>query len=407
MSLGRAEHKYRRVEAALREMVEALPEGYRLPGERSLAVSHNCNFLTVRKALKKLVDDRTIVRRLGSGTFVAKHPADDRPGASSKAGGIGVLIHRQGSAYAYRILEALAQASIDQEVELRPVWIRSFDDIALAQVGMLKKEQCSAMVLPWIPSGAIERVRNFVLSCPVPISLPLIIPGLEENCFEHQEIFGISNTTVIAEEICRFCRLLGHERIAFLGPDSPDDPVLQKKISGYVHFISRENLSTLCAFVPRGAEAMDHLAQQWKSFRKNLAVICHDDQHALRFMTAMHKIGFRAPDDFCIVGQHDTEASRYSDPPLSTSRDNFDYIAHWLLKNARALADGGVCQSTEMPRLPFYVRGTWGGLARITNAFRAQFKTIDIILDDDVPAGENGSGAQPVKTHPFSALGTS
>jgi len=406
MSLGRAEHKYRRVEAALREMVEALPEGYRLPGERSLAVSHNCNFLTVRKALKKLVEDGTIVRRLGSGTFVAKHATDGPSGASRKGGGIGVLIHRQGSAYAYRLLEALAQASIDQEIELRPVWIRSFDDIALAQVGTLRREQCSAMVLPWIPSGAIEQVRAFVLRCPVPVSLPLVIPGLEENCFEHPDIFGISNTTVIAEEICRFCRLLGHERIAFLGPDSPDDPVLQKKISGYVHFISRENLSTLCAFVPKGAEAMDHLAQRWKSYRQDVAVICHDDQHALRFMTAMHKIGLRAPDDFSIVGQHDTEASRYSDPPLSTSRDNFGYIAHWLLKNARALASGGVCQSTEMPRLPFYVRGTCGGRARITEAFRAQFKTIDIVLDDEAPAEENSGGAQEAGSFPFSASGT-
>jgi len=40
---------------------------------------------------------------------------------------------------------------------------------------------------------------------------------------------------------------------------------------------------------------MDQLAQRWKTFRGDLAIISYDDEHALRFMTAMHKIGLSAP----------------------------------------------------------------------------------------------------------------
>jgi len=67
-------------------------------------------------------------------------------------------------------------------------------------------------------------------------------------------------------------------------------------------------------------------------------------------MTAMHKIGLSAPEDYCIVGQNNTDASHYSDPPLSTVAQSFDYIGQWLLTSAIALSKGEVCQSDETPR---------------------------------------------------------
>ncbi len=159
------------------------------------------------------------------------------------------------------------------------------------------------------------------------------------------------------EDTCRYYKLLGHDRVALIGPDSANDLILQRKISGYVHYTSREGMSSLCGLVGPGAPAMDQLAERWKGYRGNLGIISYDDEHALRFMTAMHKLGLIAPRDFAIIGYNDTEGSRYSDPPLSTVHQNFDYIGHWLLKNADALSKGQVCQSTKTPKLRFLVRG--------------------------------------------------
>ena len=127
---------------------------------------------------------------------------------------------------------------------------------------------------------------------------------------------------------------------------------------------------------------MDQLAERWKSYQGNLAIICYDDEHALRFMTAMHKIGLNAPDDYCIMGYNDTEGSRYSDPPLTTIHQNFDYIGHWLLKSAFALSQGRVAQSSKTPRLKMLVRESCGGRNKITDALRAQCQYIDIVIDD-------------------------
>ena len=368
------------MEAEIRQLAQTLPVGARLPAERSMAASYGCNFLTVRRALKELVDDGIVVRRIGSGTFVARHEADPRTVRPSVAR-VGVLVCQAGNAYAYRVLQAVAHAGLAQGVELRSGWVRDFAEAGLAQAKLLEQEGCVAITLPWFPHDRIDEVRTFVRNCPLPVSLPMVIPGLEKNSFEKQEVFGSSLQTA-SEALCGYFHALGHRRIALLGPDSAGDVVLQKVLSAYACYTSRENLPNFCGLVRPGALAMDQLAERWKAFRGDLAVISYDDEHALRFMTAMHKIGLSAPDDFQIVGYNDTEASAYSDPPLSTIRQNFDYVGHWLVKSALALARGEVEQSDRLPRPQMLVRATCGGAGRIDAGFREKLPGLDIITGE-------------------------
>ena len=384
MKLPLTQLKYQKVEAEIRQFAKTLPLGAKLPAERDLAVSYECNFLTVRKALKRLVDDGTIVRRVGSGTFIARHPDEENSGVGPSNDRIGVLVYQGSGPYAYRVLQSLAHASMELELELRSIWVRDFGPDTLAQVNLLKRDHCVAVTLPWFPFERLDEVRKFVMNSPLPVSLPLLIPGLEKNCFEHEDIFGASSTTMTVADSCRYYRLLGHERVALIGPDAANDLILQRKISGYVHHTARENMTSLCGLVGPGAAAMDQLAERWKAYRGNLAIISYDDEHALRFMTAMHKLGLIAPRDFAIIGYNDTEGSRYSDPPLSTIHQNFDYIGHWLLKSAHALSKGQVCQSTKTPKLMMVVRESCGGRTKIDDAFCSNFEYIDIAIDTPV-----------------------
>jgi DNA-binding LacI/PurR family transcriptional regulator len=172
---------------------------------------------------------------------------------------------------------------------------------------------------------------------------------------------------------------LGHRRIALLGPDAPGDVVLQRLISAYVCYASRAELHTFCGLVRPGAQAMSQLAERWREYRGDLAVISYDDEHALRFITAMHKLGLSAPKDFQIIGYNDTEASAFSDPPLSTICQNFNYVGYWLIKSALALARGELAQSTSLPRTQMIVRASCGGAGRIDDAFRQRLPNLDII----------------------------
>lgn len=360
-------------------MTQTLPLGAKLPAERDLAESYNCNFLTVRKALKQLVNDGTIVRRIGSGTFIARHHNNGSP-LNSGARCVGILVYQSSNDYAYRVLQAVAHIGLKENVDLRSSWVQDFGEDSLSQAEQLKKDGCVALMLPWFPHEMVEEVRTFVQQCPLPVSIAMLIPGLERNCFVDPGIFGLST---VVEDLCSYYRALGHQRIAFLGPDSHNDVILQKKLTSYACYVSRENIPNLCGLVASGAQAVDQIAERWKQHQGDLAIISYDDEHALRFMTAMHKIGLSAPEDYCIVGFNDTEASRYSDPPLSTVHQNFDYLGYWLLKSALALSNDQVDQAARIPRLQMLVRGTCGGAGRLNDSFHSQFAGMDVVQENE------------------------
>ena len=386
--------KHKRVELELRQLAATLPAGAKLPAERDLAIEYQCNFLTVRKALKQLVNDGLITRRIGSGTFIShKDEPVEPPVSGPRANRVGLLVFEKGNAYAFGVLQAIAHVSLTQSIELRSCWVRDFADDGLRQAEMLVKEGCAALTLPWFPHTMTEEVRSFVHRCPVPVSLPMLIPGLERYCFE-KSLFGATLLTG-TEALGQYFIKLGHSRIAFLGPDAPGDLILQQKLGSYTCFASRENLPTLCGLVPAGSQAMDQLAARWKAFRGDLAIISYDDEHALRFLTAMHKLGLSAPADFSLVGYNNTDASHYSDPPLSTVAQNYDYIGQWLLKSALALSRGEISQSTETPALKFLVRQTCGGRERIDATLIEALHALKLEVIKEAPVSTEAETESP------------
>ncbi len=68
----RREPKYYTVKRHLLDIIESLPPGTPVPTERELTVRLGTSRTTVRQALGELVGDGRVVRRQGSGTFVAE-----------------------------------------------------------------------------------------------------------------------------------------------------------------------------------------------------------------------------------------------------------------------------------------------------------------------------------------------
>ena len=371
LKIGQLKHKT--VEQELRKLAATLPEGDKLPSERNLAIEFGCNFLTVRKALKPLVEDGLIVRRIGSGTFIAEGAKGCGGKLAAAKNRVGVLVFENGNAYALSVFQAVSGAGLKESIELRSCWVRDFADDGLRQAGLLVNEGCVALTLPWVPHDKTGEVREFISRCPVPVSLPILIPGLENFYFEEEHLFRSLRLSP-TEGLCRYFFELGHRQIAFLGPDSPGDIVLQQKASDYACFISRERLPATIGMVSAGTAGMDRLAKKWKTLKGNLAIVSYDDEHALRFLTAMHKLGLRAPEDFAIVGFNNIDASHYSDPPLSTVEQDFAHIGHWLLKSALALSRGEFDRSQGEPVLKFLVRKTCGGSSKIDESFHARLE---------------------------------
>jgi DNA-binding LacI/PurR family transcriptional regulator len=389
--------KHKRIELELRQLARTLPVGAKLPAERDLAIEYDCNFLTVRKALKELTDDGLIIRRVGSGTFIAQHERGPAvaDGHSRRENQVGVLVYQQGNAYAFSVLQSIAHVALTESVDLRSCWINDFAEDGLRQANLLAAEGCQTLTVPWFPLEMVDSLQTFIRQSPIPMSLPVLVPGLERYCFEETQLYGATLLSVI-EALCRYYVNLGHRRIAFLGPDAPGNQILQRQLGAYTCQMSREDLPTISGLVDAGPRAMDQLAERWKTYRGDLAVISHDDEHALRFLTAMHKLGLSAPEDFAIIGYNNVDASHYSDPPLSTVSQNFQYVGHWLVKSALALARGEVCQSSRAPSLDLLVRDTCGGRGAITDHIRDEMRRLNVL----VQVQPEGSASRASAAHP-------
>jgi DNA-binding LacI/PurR family transcriptional regulator len=325
--------KYRSIAQELSGFIADSEPGSKLPSERELARSFDCNVLTVRKALASFAADGRIVKCARSGSFVAEAPAIGLKAPMTRdPKRLGVLIHAESDAYALEVLRSVGEYAMSHGVELRSAWYggggfeRSLQEIGEEMSG----QACSALLLPWFPSAIASQVANFVRDSALPVALPDLLPGLERNCFESPDFFG-TGTLRLTEAMCRYFLLLGHRRVAFLGPDQADCVTLQRMLGAYSSFICREGMmENLVGLVGRSASEMDVIAERWSAFKGRLAVFCFDDSHAIRFIASMRKLGFSAPEDFSIIGCNNTQEAVSADPPTPfTSGDPAEELGAW------------------------------------------------------------------------------
>jgi GntR family transcriptional regulator len=83
VEIGRDTAKQRQVRASLEELIATLSPGELLPAERDLARDLGVARMTLRRAVDQLVVEQRLVRRQGSGTFVAPEKVTHRLTATS------------------------------------------------------------------------------------------------------------------------------------------------------------------------------------------------------------------------------------------------------------------------------------------------------------------------------------
>lgn len=375
--------KYKKIFSEIEKFISLSPAGIKLPSERELARSFGCNALTVRKALTPFVENGKIIRIIGSGTFVSESSATDKIYSSSTRADlnrIGMLIHSESDPYALLVIRSCHEFASGKHVELRYSYVKDFGGEAMREAGRLASEGCCAIMLPWFPLKNSGQVADFIRKSPVPVSIPFLIPGLEKNCFEKQEIFG-RGTIAQTEAACRYFHMLGHRNIALLGPDNPSDTIMQQRIGAYSSFIFKEDMTSICGLVGGNLMDMDAVATKWSRLKVPLAIVCHDDLYAIRFMTAMRKLGLSAPADFAVMGCNNTNEALFSDPPLTSIYDDYSYSGEWLTRSALALAKGGLEQSSACPKHRLFIRSSCGGLSKISPRIQSKLESTGMIIE--------------------------
>lgn len=356
--------KYKEIEKALELLLLQGTPGDRIPSDRELASTYKCNIQTLRKAFSPFIEKGQIVRRVGSGTFIAgaspvSHNRDIRK--------IGMLIHASCDSYAFTVIRSIHNASRKYDVTIRTAIADGYAEEADRELAQLVNDGCASVIIPWVPFGEISKLAGFIRRATIPVTSPVLIPGLETNYFEPTDLAGLGSIEM-AKTSCEYFRLLGEKRIAMIGPNTHNDLSMKNKLCGYSEYIYKNKMENLVALVGSSAREMDELAEQWGIFKGELAVICYDDVHALRFIMTMHKRGLSAPHDFRIIGDNDTKEAMLCDPLLSSCRADYTNLAENNLKAAMAMARGERIPTSEPAANKLIIRESCGGAGRIDNA---------------------------------------
>jgi len=343
-----------------------LQPGDKLPSERELSKTFGLNHRTIRKGLALLEEENTITRRVGAGTFVHNLPEQGPPKifADRTKTMVGVICPSRMDNFATEFLGHLHRQGLNHEMNLVLRVAMDFDTSAQTLARELVDQGCRALMIPWLPQPEpVADLWRLIQSCPVPVALSRPFPGLEANCSEPLEHFGRCEFAVI-ENICRYFQKLEYHRIAFFGPDSQIIEGLGHRVIAYSRFTSNHGFDNHIGLVGTGPEQVDRLVEKWSPFAGDIAVICFDDDHAIRLMTALHKHGLKIPDDIAVFGYNDIPLCENADPRLSTVQFGYESFADILLDHIQYMLGGQKPSLEKKATHPLVIRDSCGGKKR-------------------------------------------
>lgn len=321
--------KYRRIAALLEQRLAGgeFPAGEALPGEKRLAEELGANHLTVRRALRLLVE-RGLAHTVPSrGTYPGPGPgsARDSGGARNLVG----MLFSDADPYFLRILselEALMSAR-----GLSPV-VRLSRGSPAREVEIMREFQRLGVrgVLAAPLSGSVQAYRQ--------PHLPVVFfdSRLEELPIPYVVTDDFQGTRWAVEHLLG----LGHRHIAHIG--SGGEATSRDRLRGFEAALAAAGVQVPAEF-RQGREysrEWGHLAAE-RLFAQPVAptaLVCGSDVIAAGALRYLVENGRRCPEDVSLIGYSDSELSR--DLQLTTVRQPLERLAATAWRLLAALFEG-------------------------------------------------------------------
>lgn len=299
------------------------PAGTRLPSEAALVQRFGTSRITVGRAVRELRERGLVDRRAGSGTFV-------RAGrVQQDSSTFGLLIPDLGET---EIFEPICQgmAGTLQAKEHALLWGNSNGGSAVSKEEggwqlcqkYVSRGVSGVFFAPFERTETSPETNRRILAALDAASIPVVL--LDRDILPYpqrsrHDLIGIDNRRAgyhITEHLLRgrACR-----RIAFLAyPDTA--ATVDGRIAGYREALFAADVPVERGLVQRLDPTDANVVQQFMQAEQPDAVVCANDRTAGRLMHSLTGLGYRVPQDVCIVGIDDVEYASLLPVPLTTIR---------------------------------------------------------------------------------------
>jgi DNA-binding LacI/PurR family transcriptional regulator len=341
---------------------EQLSLGDKLPSERQLSERFNCNYHTIRKAVRILSEQGILEKRPRQGNYVRQDPEFmiGQPQSRIKIVStrkIGVFALSCEHEFSTRLLLELENQASEMNVQLE-VSGGHQDGRNSDIFERFTRNDCRSVIIVDVRES---NLLGIIESSPLPVVTARGIPGKEEFCHEPPEYYGHYSILGI-ELLCRYFLALGFEYIAYLGGVEMTG-LSPKKFINYNNFMNNHNMQSISRFVSSEASELDSFIASLQKFRGRIAVICDDDIFGMRLINAFHKNSWTLPDDAAVAGFNNFYVGKYTDPLLTTIQFPYKYLAKSLLMRAIDLGEG--CSGWRDRKIPvpeLIIRESCGGI---------------------------------------------
>lgn len=316
----------------IRERIRTHAYSGKIPGERALADEFAVNFKTANRAISLLVEEGTLLRRRGEGTFIA--PVDQRrdltiglcfakhtdPGRDPVFARFFAGMNRAAKGMGARI-DVTAQGDLPGDPTAGDA------DTRFAEAILATKPDA----LIYLGNIKIPLMRRLQAACP----LLVVAEVPDELGFDtvRRDIRGGIAAAV------RHLAAAGHREIALASfPESANAYDHQAKDAGYLDAIAELRL-TPRILRRNGGNPADLL----KSLRADpacTAVVCLESAHGLGLMAQAQKQGLRVPEDLAVISFDDGDVGALLHPPMSSLHAFGADLADLAMQRLREILDG-------------------------------------------------------------------
>jgi GntR family transcriptional regulator of arabinose operon len=314
--------KYRQIVESLRANITSgqYRNGARLPSEAELVRRFGVSRMTVVKAMQQLQQEGLLVRRTGSGTYLAESSA-------SRNLVFGLIIPELGDTEIFEpICKGMAQSPDIQGHSLS--WGHSLtgstnkEDVAERLCQQYIDQRVSGVFFaPFEFSRRRDQINRRILKALTGAHIPVVLLDRCELQYPERsdyDLVGLDNRRagyVLAEHLIQ----QGARHIAFLAREGSAETV-DDRIAGYRDALFVHHLLFSSYLVVRGDGSDPQAIQTALRNNKIDAFLCANDHTAARLMHSLLGLGVRIPDDVRVAGIDDVKYAGLLPVPLTTFR---------------------------------------------------------------------------------------
>jgi GntR family transcriptional regulator, arabinose operon transcriptional repressor len=306
---------YNQLREAIRSGVISANE--RLPGELELAKKYEVSRVTLRDALRKLEQDKLIIKINGKGTFVAENTSGKRFLAILPGGAVDISNPMQ------YIIPGIEKQLAKSGIELSTCSKEFMRNIDSRKAKLLFKEQAI--------SGVFLMESNFIGNEPEinileTSGLPVILPHAyhSDRPLINFAIMLSDNRLAWGDGIRQLARQ-GHKRIGTIfGGNNSVSRIKYRDFTSkeYMEFLELNNLEAFPGLLKTSAPSYKNIFETVKEFmlgpKPPTAIMCYSDFYAIHVYAALEKLRIQIPEQVSVMGFCGYPGGEFMYPPLST-----------------------------------------------------------------------------------------